>query len=370
MNTLTRLELHGLKSIKDLSLTLGRMNVLIGANGAGKSNLLSFFRLLSWMTSSPGRLQTYVGKYGGANALLHDGAAVTPEIAATLEFETDKGTDGYEVRLLHAAPDTLIFAEEQIRYSRPEMPGTNKFISMSSTGHREAMLIEKAEEGHEAARVVRDLLRQCVVYQFHNTSETARIRQRWDTQDNRHLKEDGANLAPFLLRLRASQPLAYRRIVSTIRQVLPFFADFFLEPTNGMVLLQWQERDTDVVFGSHQASDGALRLMALLALLLQPTEEVPDIVILDEPELGLHPYAINVVAGLVKSASIHKQIILATQSMTFIDYFDPEEIIVVNRRGRESELVRLDPGPLQEWLDEYSLSELWEKNVIGGRPSR
>jgi predicted ATPase len=214
------------------------------------------------------------------------------------------------------------------------------------------------------------LLRECVVYQFHNTSETARIRQRWDVEDNRFLKEDGANLAPFLLRLRDAEPSSYRRILETARQIFPFFAEFVLQPMGNSVFLQWRERNSDLVFGAHQASDGTLRTLALLCLLLQPQKDLPDVLILDEPELGLHPFAINVVAGLLKGVSLQKQVILATQSTKLVDYFDPEDIVVVERSSRESLFRRLEPDKLSEWLEEYSLAELWEKNVLGGRPGR
>ncbi|NTW44738.1 MAG: AAA family ATPase [Anaerolineaceae bacterium] len=206
------------------------------------------------------------------------------------------------------------------------------------------------------------------VYQFHNTSDNARIRQKWDVNDNRFLRDDGANLAPFLLRLREMQPKYYARIVETIRQIAPFFADFVLEPIGNSVLLQWREKNTDIIFGPHQASDGTLRVMALVSLLLQPEQDLPLVVVLDEPELGLHPYAINILAGLLQSISTHTQIILATQSMTLIDYFEPNQIIVVDRPNRESLFRRLEEEPLKEWLEEYSLAELWEKNVLGGRP--
>jgi predicted ATPase len=371
MNKLTTLDLRGFKTIRHLrDFSFGQLNVLIGANGAGKSNLISFFRLLNWMVaSSPGDLQTYLARVGGANSLLHDGAAVTPQIEARLEFETDSGTNEYYIRLFHAAPDTLIFADERYRFSRRGFPQRAEWRSLGG-GQREAGLVSAAEAGDATARVVRMLLRECVVYQFHNTSETARIRQRWNVEDNRYLKEDGANLAPFLLRLREAEPDAYRRILETVRQVVPFFAEFVLEPVGHSVMLQWRERNTDVVFSAHQASDGALRMMALLTLLLQPTKDLFDVIILDEPELGLHPYAINVVAGLLKSIAIHKQVVLATQSMTLIDYFDPEDIVVVDRADRESIFRRLDSEQLREWLEEYSLAELWEKNVLGGRPGR
>jgi predicted ATPase len=367
---LTSLELHGFKSIRHLSgLMFKQMNVLIGANGAGKSNLISFFKLLAWMTPAPGSLQFFIGKEGGANSLLYDGANVTSKIEATLTFETDRGTNEYYMRLFYASPDTLIFADERYRFSDRTFPHPAEWRSLDS-GHKESRLINNAEAGDTTARVIRNLMRQCVVYQFHNTSETARIRQKWNRDDGRFLKEDGGNLAPFLLRLHESDSNAYLRIVETIRQIAPFFADFVLEPTGNSVMLQWRERDTDMIFGPHQASDGMLRAMALVSLLLQPEKDLPEVLILDEPELGLHPYAINVIAGLIRSVSSHVQVILATQSTLLIDQFLVEDIVVVERDERESRFRRLDPDRLEEWLNEYSVAELWQKNVLGGRPAR
>lgn len=365
MDSLIRLELSGFKTIRSTVLDFTPLNVLIGPNGAGKSNLISFFKLLNWMTPSPGNLQFFIGKAGGANALLHDGASTTPQINAALTFETSNGRNEYAMQLNYAAPDTLIFADERYRFTPPDKQ--HEWILLGA-GHREMRLIEQAEQGKRSARYILNLLKRCVVYQFHNTSESARIRQRWDINDNRFLKDDGANLAPLLLRLRDVEPRAYARIVETIRLIAPFFGDFVLEPIAHSVLLQWRERGSDAIFGAHQASDGILRAMALVTLLLQPVEDLPSVIILDEPELGLHPYAINIIAGLLKSVSLHRQVILATQSMTLIDYFEPGQIIVVDRPDRESLFHRLDPDRLQDWLSEYSLAELWEKNVLGGRP--
>ena len=368
MDQLTKIDLHGFRSIQHLSqFALTPLNVLIGPNGAGKSNFISFFKFLNWMTSDP-NLQFYIGKLGGANALLYDGASITPQVEATLTFQTGAGTNHYYFRLFHAAGDTLIFAEEKYRFSSNQFSTAANWTNLGA-GHRESKLIDASEQGNVTARVIRSLLRQCVVHQFHNTSDTARIRQRWSVEDNRYLKEDGANLAPFLLRLRETQPSAYLRVVETIRQITPFFADFVLNPVSGSVILQWSETGTDVIFGAHQASDGTLRIMALVALLLQPEPDLPAVVILDEPELGLHPFAIDVLAGLIRGIASHTQVILATQSTTLINYFEPENVIVVDRPARASTFRRLESGPLQEWLDEYSLAELWEKNVIGGRPS-
>jgi hypothetical protein len=323
--------------------------------------------MLNFMTPSPGNLQVFISKSGFANSLLYEGVSITQRIEALLTFQSDAGINEYFFRLAHAARDTLIFTEEKYRFAPTKLPSPANW-KILHPGHDEAQIIKDAELGNRTARTILTMLKHCVVYQFHNTSDTARIRQYWDLEDNRLLKEDGANLAPFLYRLLENYPQYYHRIVETIRQIAPFLGDFIFEPENGKILLKWRERESDLVFGSHQASDGTLRMFALVSLLLQPEEELPSVVILDEPELGLHPYAINVIAGLIKSVSLHTQVILATQSATFIDYFKPEDIIVVDRPNRESLFHRLDSEKLKEWLDEYSLAELWEKNVVGGRP--
>lgn len=386
MDMLSKVTIRGFKSIRDCTdLELRARNILIGANGAGKTNFISFFRMLRAMASSPGGLQEFIARQGGANAILHDGAATTRELFCSLLCEAAIGRVEYEVRLAYAAPDTLIFADESYRFSRNGYETRADWQGQLS-GHRESGLFLDADEDDRTAKHILWLLKQCVVHQFHNTSETARIRQKWRQDDNWTLKEDGANLGPFLYRLRERYPKYYTRIVETVRQMVPFFSDFELQPDHGAIYLQWRERGSDQVFGAHQASDGMLRMMALVALLLQPTDTIPSVLLLDEPELGLHPFAITVIAGLIRSVSLHRQVILATQSMTFIDCFEPEDVIVVDRPDdvkaeglragepgrptRETTFRRLDPARLKEWLEEYSVAELWEKNVIGGRPSR
>ncbi len=364
---LANITLRGFKTIRDLTdFEPASLTVLIGPNGAGKSNFISFFRLLSWALVPPGQLQVYVAEQGGASALLHQGASLTHQVEATLTLNTDAGRNEYGFRLFHAAGDTLIFAEEWFRFRRP---GQDRPAPGLGAGHREPQLIAKAGEGNQTAIIILNMLRRIVVHQFHNTSQTARIRSKWDISDNRWLKEDGANLAPFLYRLQNETPDYYTRIVDTIRLVLPFFATFDLYPEFDRVLLRWREIGTDHVFNVSQASDGMLRAMALIALLQQPERDLPDVLILDEPELGLHPYAIEVLASLIRSASRHVQVVVATQSVSLIDRFEAEDIVVTNRSDRETSLKRLSSGELAEWLETYTLSELWEKNVLGGRPS-
>ncbi|PZU96523.1 MAG: chromosome segregation protein SMC [Pseudanabaena sp.] len=365
---LKHISIKGFKSIKELDLDLSPINVLIGANGSGKSNFISFFKLLRWMMQSPGQLQFFVGQAGGASSFLFDGASVTPQIESELNFETTVGKNDYSFMLFHAASDTFIFAEEKYRFSDNRYGSIASWSSLDA-GHKEAKLIDQASLGDRTAKTISRLIQVCVVHQFHDTSQTSRIKQRWNINDSQYLKEDGANLAPFLLRLRENEPRYYQRVIETLSQIAPFFADFVLSPIGSTVLLQWREIGTDLVFSPHQASDGTLRAMALVALLLQPIDNLPDVLILDEPELGLHPYAINIIGSLINSVSNHCQVILATQSTLLIDCFAPEDIIVVERDKRKSTFHRLEPSDLEDWLEEYSLSELWNKNVIGGRPS-
>ncbi len=366
-NRLDSITLKGFKTIEELSdFKPGSLTVLIGPNGAGKSNFVSFFRMMSWMLADPDNLQLYVGRQGGANTLLHDGPDKTQEIVIKLSIRTAAGINQYSFRLVYAAGDTLIFSDERYRFSHKEHSTPANWNEMG-VGHRAPKLLTLVDED-TTAQVTRNILQKIVVYQFHNTSDTARIRGKWSKTDNRWLKEDAANLAPVLHRLRENESKSYRRIVDTIRLILPFFSDFELEPDYGDLLLQWRERNSDRVFSVSQASDGMLRVVALVTLLLLPEPDLADVLILDEPELGLHPHAIRVVGGLINAVSTKIQVIVATQSMPLVDCFDPEDIVVVEREGRRSNFRRLDSEALSNWLEDYSLSELWEKNVLGGRP--
>lgn len=366
---LTKLVLKGFASIKDTSLDFTDLNVLIGANGAGKSNLINFFRMLSYMLSSPvGNLQGFVATAGGASALLHDGPKRTREIEAKLTLETNQGVNEYEFRLFHAAGDALIFADETCKFSGKGLP-TKAVPQQLGIGQREAGLLARADDvSRKTARTILSLLRQLVVYQFHDTSDNARIMARQKVSDGRYLKHDGCNLAPFLLRLKREKQEYYIRIVKTIRQIAPFFDDFVLEPNGLTVMLQWREVGSDMEFSADQASDGTLRAMMLVALLLQPKEGLPSLLILDEPELGLHPYAITIIGEMIQSVSHHCQVLIATQSPMLLDQFTADDVVVVERDGRRSDFRRLDEERLSEWLDEYTLSELWNRNVLGGRP--
>jgi predicted ATPase len=384
---LRRVVLKGFKSIKAMDLELRPLNILIGANGAGKSNLVSFFSLLHELSQE--RLQSWVAASGGADSLLYLGSKTTPGIDITLQFSWRTNpyapSSIYEARLAHAAPDRLQFTSERLDTQYDDQPTQTPELR-SAGGTWESVVPTTAtisHPGNAAANHLRRLLRKCLVYHFHDTSKTARIRLGSLIGDTRWLNPDGSNLAALLYAYQTRYPPIYRRIVSTVRLLLPGFDEFILEPdlaSPGRILLFWRQTGSDYVLGPHQLSDGTLRAMCLVTLLTQPEDDLPDtrpeddlpqlspLIIVDEPELGLHPYALSLIASLFKKASHHTQVLVSTQSTSFLDHFDPEDIVVVNREGNESVFTRPDPAKLETWLEEYSLGEVWEKNVIGGGP--
>jgi predicted ATPase len=367
------IRLRGFKSIRDATLSLSEVNILIGPNGAGKTNLIEFFRLLESIL--PGTLARYVMRSGGASGLLHYGPKETSEISVEIGFHTPEWPGAtIEFSLEYAADDSLFWAHQEYGVSNPA----------SGIGHRGMLHPKKLEPpqrecvlvrpdhsllepaGPDAARA---LLRQVHVFHFQDTSARAAIRRHSDPDIGQRLQSQGENLAAFLLHLSREHRPYYDRIVATIRQVMPELSDFVLEPSDGAgVLLRWRSRSSDYELGPHQLSDGSLRFVALASLLLQPEISLPSVLVIDEPELGLHPFAIQILAGLVRSCSQHCQLILATQSTTLLDAFDPEDVIVCGMDYGQSRFHRLPAGLMEEWLENYSLSEMWEKNIIGGRP--
>jgi len=364
---LDRIEVTGFKSIRKLELNLSSLNVLIGANGAGKSNFISLFELLNHIVE--GKFQSFVAKAGGAESFLYYGQKVTENIYVKLNF----GQNAYECIWSPTVNDELFFEEEVCSWDA--YYGPKKDIG---SGHKESKLAirSKYDPGNEPKNMeawVLDSLQSWRVYHFHDTSESALVKKSRDINDNIYIRHDASNLAAFLYMLQRTKKEHYSAIRDTVRLVTPFFDDFLLRPhpeNENMIRLEWREKGSDFPFQAYHLSDGMLRFICLATLLLQP--QLPSTILIDEPELGLHPYSIVVLASLMKSASERTQIIVSTQSVSLVNQFDPEDLLIVGRDENngmyETVIARVDPQRLSSWLEEYSLGELWEKNVLGGRP--
>jgi predicted ATPase len=373
---LSKVTASGFRSLRHVDLELGSLTVLIGANGSGKSNLVAFFDMLSFMLT--GSLQVYVGRKGGGSSILHYGPKRTPVLRTTLRFDGDHGWSEYACTLAHASPDRLIFTHERLAFQRPGEP--KAFTRELGAGHAESMLTEAAASGDapvsQVARIFLTRLKGLRVYHFHDTSDDAHIRTNQELDRNRMLQSNGGNLAAFLYMLREQFPPHYERIVSTVRLAVPYLADLDLEPDRlnpKFIQLRWKDRNADYEFGSHQLSDGSLRAIALITALLQPEKLLPPVIFIDEPELGLHPSAIAVIAALLKAISAKRQVVVATQSPRLLAECSPEDVVVVDREEDEkgygaSTFTRLDAAQLGDWLKDYDLGTLYEMNVTGGGP--
>lgn len=364
-NRIRSVTIEGFRSLKNIqNLELPQLTVLIGVNGAGKSTLIRFFEMLSWMLKAK-NLQEFVLRRGGGDDQFFMGARKTPRIHAELCLDTEKGQNDYRFDLAHiAAADSVMVMNEAYRYSARDIPTKAKWIEIEGVGKESSLL----EQKHKTAQTIVNLLRQCSTYQFHDTSINAAIHNRWDVTDSYRLRSDGGNLAAVLLALRDSDRKRYELIIKQIIRVLPTFKDFVLEEEAGKVLLRWTGQQSDKVFGSHLTSDGSLRLFCLLTLLNLPPDQLPDVMFFDEPELGLHPHAITLVAEMFKRLSKKRQIFVATQSPYLVDCFDLENIIVASASNGETVLRNLPRAQYQEWLDdEYQLSDIWLTQAVGGQ---
>lgn len=370
---LDRIAVTGFKSIARVDLAMGPLNVLIGSNGSGKSNFLSLFRLLNALTEE--QLQSFVGKEGGANALLHYGMRRTPQLSLELRFSSEAGHNAYGARLAGVAPDALMFADETLEFVRS---GQNPVRYEFAGGHRETRLpseIVGGTAGSQTARFVKWRLDRFRSYHFHDTAASAEVKQSCGLHDNRYLRANAGNLAAFLNMLGSAHPKHYAQIREVVRLVVPGFGDFVLEPSRldpKSILLTWREQGGDYEFTAHQLSDGSLRFICLAALLLQPFDHpnAPRVIAIDEPELGLHPQAVTLLGSMLRSASRNVQIVVSTQAASLVSAIDEPESIVVVERGddRASVMRRLDRPSLEHWLEDYSLGDLWEKGVLCERP--
>ena len=367
---LHRITIRGFKSIASVEqLVLRPVNLLIGPNGSGKSNFIEVFSFLREIRA--GRLNDYVRKAGGAEQLLHFGSKTTERIHIFVSFR--RQVYNYTLNLMPTADDGMFISSEGIN------SWNKNAVSRPSPEPQKPLRIGR-EEGSselESKKVFFHKFRQHLnrwrVYHVHDTSASSPLRKTAKLHDNEFLRPDGSNLPAFLYLLKEKHPDEYRLLQRTIQLVAPFFGDFHLRPdplNKETIRLAWKHKDSDHFFYASSLSDGTLRFIVLATLFLQPENYRPSVILVDEPELGLHPAAITLLAALVRQVSEQTQVILSTQSSLLLDHFQPEDVLVADRVAGSTQITRLKSKELAEWLEDYSLGQLWEKNEFGGRPGR
>jgi len=364
--SLDKIQISGFKSIRQLDeFPLGNLNILVGANGAGKSNFIDYFRMLRAMAE--GNLQGFITKKGGADSFFYNGPKETKQINSHLVF----GENQYRF-ILEPSADGLMVKSEEVFWEgkgRWDYEGGG-----GSESHLPNWKDMKSQWGPwpSVEAYVYNAVSNWTVYHFHDTSFTAPMRREQPLRDNRALNPDASNIAAYLLYLQKNSTQRYDRIKESIKLVAPFFDDFSLEPEkkgeNELIRLEWRQKSSSFPFQPWDFSDGTLRFICLATTLLQPSICAPSTVLIDEPELGLHPFALDVLAGLIREASENTQLIISTQSVSLLNHFAPSEIIIVDRDSGASTFKHLVESDYDTWLEEYSLGELWQKNVFEGGP--
>lgn len=366
------ISIRGYKSFAEADqFPLLNLNVLIGANGAGKSNFLSLFKLMTALSQR--NLQTFVNKQGGPDAVLHGGRRRTPQLEIELKFRPNgEVVNGYNVVLEPTLDNRLQFVKEEPWIIGPRTGGQYAKRYPLGSAHEEARVTE--DRVNKVSGYVAHWMKSWQQFHFHDTSDAAEVKLPHPSNDNLRLKAQADNLGAYLYYLRSlpGEESAYQRIVDTVKLAAPFFGGFVnREPIPKNVELEWFEQtDPATPYRAHTLSDGTLRFICLTTLLLQPTRLLPDTILIDEPELGLHPFAINLLADMLKEISQSKQLIVSTQSAELLNALEPEHVIVAQRVNGATSLERLEAEPLKGWLEDYqNLGELWKRNVLGGRPS-
>lgn len=351
------IEIKGYKSIKEAKVELAPINILIGANGSGKSIFISFFEFLNRLYDQ--KLKEYVALGGGVEKMLHKGSKTTSEISARVAFEDF--TNEYSF-IIKKGEDSFVFAEEKLWFLGAPW-------NISEFGSEARVKVHRYKQGSRD-KYIREYLNGFKKYHFHDTGKNSPFNKSSHiVNDSYFLYEKGDNLAAFLYGIQQKDQIVYNRIIKIIQSIAPYFSDFYFQPNpEGFISLQWQDKYSSTVYGVTDLSDGTIRFIALTTLFMQP--QLPSSIIIDEPELGLHPFAITKLAGMMKSVAAKKvQVIVATQSSDLVSHFEPQDIITVDQINGESQFKRLEKEELMSWLEDYSLGDLWQRNIIhGGQP--
>lgn len=369
MASLDKITLSGFKSIKELrDFKLNKLNVLIGANGAGKSNFVDFFRLLRAMADDG--LQKFVMSSGGADGFFFNGPKETRQFTAHLRF----GPNEYRFALEPTVSGEMMIHSEATTYTGGRYPGVwHEYGGGVKESRLSTWKGRTSQWGNylSSEAYVFNSVSSWVVYHVHDTSSTAPMRRDCSVRDFRELRPDAGNIAAFLLRMREENSPRYQRIRETVQLIAPFFDDFILDSQSKgdheTVRLEWRQKGGSFPFQPWQFSDGTIRFICLATALMQPTP--PSTIVIDEPELGLHPVAIEAFTALLHEASERSQLVVSTQSPNLLDHFQPEDIVVVERAEGASVFRRLDGDSLESWLQDYSLGELMRKDIIESGPA-
>jgi predicted ATPase len=363
---LSRIELENLLSFKHLDFEMRPLNVLVGPNASGKSNLIRSLSLiqalpkrgLSQAIADGGGSRSWINRRTGGVASIHIEGSEEPRFDYTLSFQ-EAGQSWAIDRETYAN----VFERRQEQVSLGTRGNT---VMQTSIASNVSVLSEIRHPSEPALAKLADAFNNIRLYREFVTGPRAQARSGTSSSllaD--HLDEDGANLA---LRLgEMDLQIGLHTVNRAISRLFELFSEVKVSTRGGITQLYVREKGIENTFAATSLSDGTLRLLCLLTVLLDPTP--PPLICIEEPETGLHPDAIRDVAGLLVEASSRTQVVVTTHSPALIDALsDQPEAVAVCERDFDgfTQIRRLQGSKLTEWLERYTLGELWQKGEIGG----
>ncbi len=310
---LKSVSIRGYKLYDEFSIELDHFNIITGPNGAGKSAFLSIFDMLHHLAK--GEFQLYIEKQGGAEEILHGGSSKTQEIEIEIWFESEDtmDKDGYAFEL-YFDKGLLYIRNEALLYQNSKQGEPVRQVLREYGNLESALPGWVIRNKHQECYVYEDFL-SSIVYHFCDTGWTSRMKTIVDIYQVDRLWWDGGNIAAYLYYLQKNYPESYQKIVETVQRVAEYFVDFHLVPNERAnpptIYLRWIGQDNKI-HPVVSLSDGTLRFICLSTLLLQPTDKMPSVILIDEPEIGLGELALEILRDMIRNASRHRTLIIAT----------------------------------------------------------
>ena len=386
MNIFERIRVQGFRRLRDVDLKLRPLNVLIGANGSGKTSLLDVFSLLS--ASARGELKRSIRDIGGIDSnltVLRDFKGYKTHLAG---FELDRRGCGDQIvtYVISLSPkgntyqipeESLTHTDDTIALFRPYIDKVQGDVIYYEQGDKLSPISEFRQDEFESAlsqapRVSRETmafqasLASVTHYHVLDVSSRAPVRLPQQLREAKLPGQNGEDLAACLYWMRETDPDRFETIEDTLRVAFPSFERLNFPPVAaGLLAITWKERDVKHPFFMHQLSEGTLRFLWLVTLLYSPG--LTEVTLLDEPEVSLHPELLSVLAGCLREASQRTQLIVATHADRLVRFLTPEEVVVLDMEDGATTATRADELDLGAWLSEYTLDQVWQNGRMGGR---
>lgn len=328
--------------------------VMIGANGSGKTSVLEVMSLLA--ASAQGKLGDRISELGGIGAVLTAGRS---EMSFQLTAGSGAGPLQYDLSIETSGIGYSLKAEGLAHIGRGTITLRAKVVSETGLSDARSLLKPAAD--------FRERLASSAYYHMLDVGPRSQVRLPQPMRPAKLPGKNGEDLVTCLYDMRETEPDAFETVEDSLRAAFPGFVQLTFPPVAaGTLAMIWRDRNFPTGFYSHQLSEGMLRFL-WLATLLQ-SSALPEVVLLDEPEVSLHPELLNLLAHQLREAAQRSQIIVATHSDRLVRFLKPEEVLVADLTEEGlAKLTWADSLDLEKWLDEYTLDEVWGIGRLGGR---